>query len=267
MLSFKDGLQSLPRALAARLADRYHPRTSVETVSPLEGGGFTVRARRDGDPVAWTARHVVVAADGAPAADWVRAMDSGLAALLESFPYNRLIVISLGIERASATLPAGFGFLVPRGEELRILGAIVPSNFLPGRAPDGCAALSVFIGGELDDTAFDLADDEIEGVLCRNLRRAIGWDGRARAIHIERWPRAIPQYDLRHAARLRQIAQAEARWPGLHLAGNWRGGVGVPDRVEFARRLSETIAGSLRASDAAIPERTAHATAFARGAA
>jgi oxygen-dependent protoporphyrinogen oxidase len=253
LLSFRGGLATLPRALAARLGERYHASTRVESIEPpsptANGGGqglWRVRARERGRdaPCEWQAERLAIAAEGREAAAWLRPMDPELGALMESFPYNRLAVASLGIERSGAPgLPEGFGFLVPRGQGLRVLGAIVLSNIFPDRAPDGCAAMSVIAGGELDQAAFDLADDELEGLVRRDLRRAIGWDGRARVLRVERWPVAIPQYDMRHGARMRQVEVAEARWPGLSLMGNWRGGVGVPDRVEAMSKLAQEIAG------------------------
>jgi oxygen-dependent protoporphyrinogen oxidase len=248
LLSFRGGLAALPRALAERLGERYHAATRIEAIAPPSDqtqGFWRVRARRQGaaEPEQWLARRLVIAAEGPEAAAWLRPMDPELGGLLESFPYNRLVVVALGIERAGAPgLPEGFGFLVPRGQGLRILGAIVLSNIFPDRAPAGCAAMSVIAGGELDPAAFDLVDDEIEGLVRRDLRRAIGWDGRARVLRVERWPVAIPQYDMRHGARMRQAEDAEARWPGLALAGNWRGGVSVPDRVEAMSKLAQEIA-------------------------
>jgi oxygen-dependent protoporphyrinogen oxidase len=248
LLSFRGGLETLPRALARRLGERYHPRTAITSIEPIDGGGFRVRTEQNGQAADWQTRELVVAAEAAEAARWLRAMDGELAAVLDAFPYNRLVAASLGIETADVRLPEGFGFLAPRGEGLRILGAILLSNFFPDRAPGGCAAMSIFIGGELDPAAFDLDDDEIFGLVRRDLRRAIGWTGRPRSLHIERWPRAIPQYDLRHGARMRQIEAAEKRWPGLSLMGNWRGGVSVPDRVEATWQLSRELAGLATAS-------------------
>ena len=50
--------------------------------------------------------------------------------------------------------PNGFGFLVPRGERPRILGALWDSSVFPGeRAPSGKILLRVMIGGALDPEA------------------------------------------------------------------------------------------------------------------
>ena len=56
-----------------------------------------------------------------------------------------------------------------------------------------------------------------------------------------RLPRAIPQYEVGHAARLGRIATAAAALPGLELLGNWRGGIAMPDCVREARAVADTL--------------------------
>ncbi|MEN6627590.1 MAG: protoporphyrinogen oxidase [Candidatus Sumerlaeia bacterium] len=241
LVSFRDGLDRLPAALAAKLGDRYHGSTRIERIEDGGDGGFRVVASGQ----AWRARHLVVAAEADQASEWLEPLDSNVSAVLRHFPYNRLVAMGLGIDAGEARVPEGFGFLVPRGEGVRILGAIVNSNFLPGRAPQGCATMTIFIGGDLDPAAADLADDELIGLVKRDLRTAIGWRGEPRSVFIERWPRAIPQYRMDHGERLRQIEAAEARRPGLHLVGNWRGGVAIADRIEYTHGLSRELLGRL----------------------
>jgi oxygen-dependent protoporphyrinogen oxidase len=268
LVSFRDGLQRLPEALAARLGERYRSATAIERIEPAGDGAWRVVTSAAGrsnienenenengreagaQRQVWTARELVIAAEADHAARWIEGFDSEAAAVLRSFPYNRLVVAALGIEKRQARLPEGFGFLAPRGEGVRLLGAIINSNFLPGRAPERCAALTIFIGGDLDQAAFDLDDDEIIGLLKRDLRVALGWSGVYRSLHLERWPRAIPQYDMRHGRRLAQIEEAEARHPGLHLVGNWRGGTAIADRVEFTRALAQRISKKLMTTPA-----------------
>lgn len=237
LVSFRDGLDALPARLAEKLGDRYHGSTRIERIADAPGDGFSVLAGGR----TWRARHLVIAAEADQAAEWLEPLDGEVAAVLRHFPYNRLVAMGLGIDATEARLPGGFGFLVPRGEGLRILGAIVNSNFLPGRAPQGCAAMTIFIGGDLDAAATDLNDDEIMGLVRRDLRRAVGWQGQPKSVYMERWRRAIPQYTMRHGERLRQIEAAEARRPGLHLVGNWRGGVAIADRIEYTCRLSRAL--------------------------
>ncbi len=237
LVSFRDGLDALPARLAEKLGSRYHGSTRIERIADAPDGGFSVLAGGR----TWRARHLVIAAEADQAAEWLEPLDGEVAAVLRHFPYNRLVAMGLGIDATEARLPGGFGFLVPRGEGLRILGAIVNSNFLPGRAPQGCAAMTIFIGGDLDAAATDLNDDEIMGLVRRDLRRAVGWQGQPKSVYMERWRRAIPQYTMRHGERLRQIEAAEARRPGLHLVGNWRGGVAIADRIEYTCRLSRAL--------------------------
>jgi oxygen-dependent protoporphyrinogen oxidase len=248
LVSFLGGLQRLPIALAEKLGENYHSGVSITSLHPLEGGGFSVAALHGDHEETWTARELVIAAEADQAAKWVEPFDAETAIALRSVPYNRLAVVGLGLGAADAALPPGFGFLAPRGEGLRILGAIINSNFLPGRAPAGAAALTIFIGGELDPAAADLSEEELIEHVRHDLGLALQWRGAVRSAYVEHWPRAIPQYDMLHANRLRWIAAAEARWPGLNLVGNWRGGVAVGDRVETTLKLADAIQARLASS-------------------
>lgn len=246
LVSFRDGLQRLPMALAERLGERYQAATRIVSIEWVGAGeGFRVRAEHGGREQLWLARELVVAAEADHAARWLEPFDGEIAATLRSFPYNKLAVVALGLDAREAALPEGFGFLAPRGEGLRILGAIVNSNFLPGRAPEGCAALTIFIGGDLDPEAAELSEAALIELVRADLGRAAAWRGQPRSVYVEKWPRAIPQYDMAHGERLRKIEAAEARWPGLRLMGNWRGGVAIGDRVEYTRKLAGAILARL----------------------
>jgi protoporphyrinogen oxidase len=40
---------------------------------------------------------------------------------------------------------------------------------------------------------------------------------------------------------LAAIERTESNWPGLHLAGSYRGGVAIPDRIALGRRVAARI--------------------------
>ena len=78
----------------------------------------------------------------------------------------------------------------------------------------------------------DLSDDELVDVARADLARLFGLTGAdAEPVFREvvRWPRAIPQYELGHLARVARVehglAAVTADRPGLFLAGNYLHGV------------------------------------------
>ena len=60
-------------------------------------------------------------------------------------------------------------------------------------------------------------------------------------IRIFRHPHAIPQYGLSSGERFATIDQLEARYPGLILAGNMKGGIGMADRIRQATGIAENL--------------------------
>ena len=58
---------------------------------------------------------------------------------------------------------------------------------------------------------------------------------------VARWPQAIPQYEIGHLARIEALDDALRAHSGLHLAGNWRGGIAVGDCLENGRLLGERL--------------------------
>jgi oxygen-dependent protoporphyrinogen oxidase len=59
---------------------------------------------------------------------------------------------------------------------------------------------------------------------------------------VRRWPRALPQYELGHGRFVALTESIERELPGLHLAGSYRDGVSVPDRLEKAAAIAAAIA-------------------------
>ncbi|MFO0982009.1 MAG: FAD-dependent oxidoreductase [Planctomycetota bacterium] len=100
------------------------------------------------------------------------------AAELAQVPYAAVVVISFGLRREQVRHPLdGFGFLVPRGEGLRILGCLFPSSLFDGRAPAGCVTLTCFLGGATDPEAMALDDAALRRLALGDIDRALGLRG------------------------------------------------------------------------------------------
>jgi oxygen-dependent protoporphyrinogen oxidase len=110
-----------------------------------------------------------------------------------------------------------------------------------GRAPEGHVAIAAFAGGRTDPGILDLDDDALHGAVLADLDRSLGLAGEPVVRHLARWARAIPQYEVGHGRFVELASGIEREYPGLHLAGNFRGGVSVPDCIQNATELAEGI--------------------------
>jgi protoporphyrinogen/coproporphyrinogen III oxidase len=245
LTSFTGGTQDLIDALAARLGPALRLRTAVTGLT-RQGAGWHVQTDRD-EP--FDADAVVLAAPAGVSADLVEPWDVPLATTLRAIPSAPLAVVCVGYDEAEVTRTRGpldgFGFLVPRGEGLRILGALWDSSVYPGRAPGGRVLIRAMIGGAHDRSVLALSDDELLATVRTDLRRAMQLDTEPSFVRIFRHPLGIPQYTVGHLDRLAAIEARLAAWPGLFLAGNAYRGPSINACIADADRLAAATLGYL----------------------
>jgi oxygen-dependent protoporphyrinogen oxidase len=231
LLSFRDGLQSLPRALASRLGTRLETRTSVESVRPVSGGGWTVAAS-SGER---TAAQVVLATPAAETARLLEPFAPEAARALREIPHPFLAVLHFSWPLHELSRPLdGFGHLAVPQPGRRVLGAVWSSSLFAGRAPAGHSLVTAFVGGARDPEAAALSDGDLTRIAARELTATLGARREPELVLLTRYARSIPQYVAGHAARRKVLEEAEARFPGLTLLGNYRDGVSVGDVVRNA---------------------------------
>lgn len=234
--SFEDGMETLIEKLAARVGrDRIRTCTPVDRVEPL-GAGYRVRTGRG---ESFSAGQVVVAAPARAASSFLHPLDPVLAAELAGIEYAPLAVLALAYRDEDLPAPlAGFGFLAPPEQGLRILGCLWDSSIFSNRAPLGWALVRAMIGGARDPGAADLPEEELLQAVRRDLAVSMGIAAAPRWHRVFRHPLGIPQYVVGHAARLSRIEERRSRWPGLMLSGNSYRGVSVNHCVAEAARLA-----------------------------
>jgi len=225
LLSFRGGLETLPLAMARALGPAFRPSTGAVTISPHWGGWRVSTASGE-----WDARELILATPAAAASELVGPFAPDAAEALAGIPHPPLAVLHLAWPTTSLARPLrGFGHLVVPDPSRRVLGAVWSSALFPGRAPEGQALLTVFLGGARDPDACALSDGELVAAASRDLESEGIVRGQPRLVLLTRWPRAIPQYERGHGARIEALGRAEARWPGLRFVGNYRGGISVGD--------------------------------------
>jgi oxygen-dependent protoporphyrinogen oxidase len=235
LLSFREGLQALPRALAASLGERLKTAMPLRSLRPIPGGGWELTTSSS----VRTAERAVLATPAAEAARLLEAFAPEAARILREIPHPPLAVLHFSWPLSDLPRPLdGFGHLAVPQPDRRVLGAVWSSRLFAGRAPAGQTLVTAFVGGARDPKAAALSDDEISAVAARELAATLGARREPRLVLLTRYARSIPQYVAGHAARLKVLEDTEARFPGLALLGNYRGGVSVGDVVRNAESLT-----------------------------
>jgi protoporphyrinogen/coproporphyrinogen III oxidase len=257
LTSFTGGMEDLVRTAAAALGGDVRTGCRVAELNVRPNQGDRARPRLVGArtfSLACGARQVeadavVLAGPAHETAELVRGFAPGASTLLAAIHTAPLAVVCLGYDLAALTAERGaldgFGFLVPRGEGPRILGALWESSIYPGRAPLGKALLRVMIGGATDLAAVELSDGELLATVRTDLERTMNLRLAPEFVHIIRHWRGIPQYTIGHAGRLERIEAALASYRGLFLAGNSYRGVSINACIDDARRVAGNVADHL----------------------
>ncbi len=213
IISFQNGLQSLPNQIASSLGDRFHPNTSLESLERTDKGFLANGLEYD---------RVVLTS---PPYTWPT---KGIMANKPTLSYAPVVSVSLGFAASDITHPIdGFGMLIPEKEHRNVLGVLFPTAIFSNRAPVGHHLLTSFIGGSRQPHLTELDDDATIRMTLHECRNMLGVEGEPVMTHITRWKHAIPQYGMHFSAFLSDLDALEVAHPGLTFLGNFRNGIGL----------------------------------------
>ncbi|WP_375446023.1 protoporphyrinogen oxidase [uncultured Fibrella sp.] len=237
--SFRDGMQMLPKALAAKL-------THAQFACPVE----RIERTRTG----WTVHtatglqfvdRLVMAVPTAVAAHLLADHVPEFTQALRQIEYPPMVAVHTAYKRADVAHPLnGFGGLNPAVEGRFAAGHIWSSSIFPDRCPADEVLFTTFVGGQQNAANARLPEAVIRASVHRELADSFGiraatpsWQ------HLFDWPNAIPQYDRQIRAVKQLVPPLEAE--NLFICANWYGGVSLSDCIGKARalgaRLTEAI--------------------------
>lgn len=252
LFSFRDGMQTFPRALADQLntvngmKSHVYLNCSVERIIPFRAGQYPIyhiAYRESGKPITIQAQTVVLAVPAYVTSRIIEPIDPAMAKMLDSIYYPPVAEVFIGFRGDQIKSPLdGFGFLVPAKEKRSILGTIWSSVLFPNRSPQGTAALTTFVGGARQPELVAESDETLSRRVLSDLRSIMGIDGNPIYIKITRWDRAIPQYNLGYSVLLKAMDRFEENFRGAFLCSNYRGGIAVGDCVMSAEKTAEKVA-------------------------
>ncbi len=244
--SFREGNETLVRALANKLGAALLTETSVAQISRQNDGSFDIHLKTKHGGECVSTHSLVLATPTDVTGKLLSALDSSFEAQLSSIEYAAVAVVSLGYRKKDIGHSLnGFGFLVPRSAGLRVLGSVWNSSLFPGRAPDGHALLTSFGSGTTDPAASKLKPEELASLVHSEISPLLSISSSPVFSNVTIWPRALPQYNLGHADRLEAVAKACSRFPGLWLTGNYLRGPAIGSCVDQALAVAEGVRGEL----------------------
>jgi oxygen-dependent protoporphyrinogen oxidase len=245
LCSFRDGMETFPRAFATRLGSSLLLETSVSSLRHGKANGkpwFEADITRHNHRELLAANAVVMATPTNVTSQILLGLTDRFSPLFSQIEYAPVTVVSACYRREQFRQPHdGFGFLVPREEGLRVLGTVFNSSLFAGRAPDGMVCFTSFAGGATDPQFCELSDEEITETICGEVARILGITGQPAMTNLHRYARALPQYNLGHSQVVKSLEALATAMPGLFLAGNYLTGPSIGACVEQAFRTAEAV--------------------------
>lgn len=240
VVSFINGLQTLPTALADLHADNISLNTAVRSVNETERG-YELRS----DSGTTAVDEVVLTTPAPVTASLIDGVDPTTADALRELTYNPLAVVHLDTDVSLE----GHGHLIPHSESLVTRGVTWNAGLFPPRterparedgtrisASTGRAGIyTCFLGGAKTTEVVDWDDDRLGAVAASEFTTVTGVV--ADPIRVHRLRPGMPAYDQSWMASSRIDPP-----PGIHLCANYESRAGIPGRVRRARRLAARLA-------------------------
>lgn len=238
--TFRGGMAELGRTIASKVAGPVHQNRQILSIT-RDGQRWTLGAA-DGSRGGFD--HVVLAI---PTFDVARidGFPADLMPDLGLLRYNPVCVVALGFDRSQVDHPLdGFGFLVPKLENRKILGSLFSSTLWPHTVPAGKVLLRTMVGGGRQPILAEYTEPDLVDLVRGELSELLGVRGDPEFVHIARYARGIPEYPVGHHDTVRRL-KTQLEGTGLHLAGNAWDGIGVNDCVAAALPRARAILESL----------------------
>ncbi len=220
MVTARDGMESLVRALEQRLRERL-------------GSRFQLGVRVEKFP---DAPNVVVCTPAGSAGALLASQSPEASRALEAIQYAPLVSVT-AFARSEKFLqgsPRGVGVLVPENQtERKCLGILFNSSAFPNRvsSPE-LSSFTVMLGGSSAPEWAQKSEDEIRETVTVELQAMLGLQGQPEHQQVTCWERAIPVYAPSLLSVWKALRETLGRRPGLVLFGNYTGQVSVRGLIE-----------------------------------
>jgi oxygen-dependent protoporphyrinogen oxidase len=244
MFSFKNGMQTFPKAIAALLGDKIQFNTKIVGVEK-EGGGWKTIIEKDGVRSSIHSDFILSTVPIYAAKEFFGSIDSNFKMHADDIYYPPVMVLYAGFKKAEIGRKLdGFGFLIPSKEKKSFLGAIWSSTIFQDRCDDDNAAFTLFVGGARAPHLFDMDKQSLIDKVISEFKELMTIKADPIILRDKMWPQAIPQYNIGYIEHENYFDRFEAEQPGIFISGNFRGGISVGDCIKNSELVYNKIVAS-----------------------
>jgi oxygen-dependent protoporphyrinogen oxidase len=162
--------------------------------------------------------------------------------IINNLLYTQVWEVSLGFKKWEGMKLDGFGGLIPSKEKRDILGILFMSSLFKNRSPKDGALVTIFMGGARRPDIAEMNESEIKTIVERECKDLLSIpDFNPDLFKVIKHNKAIPQYGIDSGQRFGVIYEIEKKYKGLIIGGNLRNGIGMADRIQQGKALSQDI--------------------------
>jgi len=239
MISFTHGLNTICDAIKKQLPNKcVITDSNVKTICKNNEQWEVKTAEQT-----YIADKVIFATPAKETAEIISEHSPQASKLINRIEYAPIIVCALSYPKNSIKHPMnGYGFLVPRKENIRTLGCLFSHNIFAGKAPDGSNLLTCFLGGATDKKAIEIPQDEIIKTINEELKELLGHNqDNPEVIYFKKYERAIPQYQMGHQNILDDLSKEIPDSSNIVFCSNWNKGLSVADCIKNAENIAQKL--------------------------
>jgi oxygen-dependent protoporphyrinogen oxidase len=242
--SFKEGMGTLVESLARKLGEDLRFGAKVKSITAQNGEqerkpGWRIHLS-SGDEI--NADAVVLATPAYAAVPLFKESAPKLSSLLAAIEHTPMDVVSSAYDREQVRHPLdGFGFMVPRREGLHTICTFWNSSLFPSHARSGTAVMTSFAARGSDANLTEMPDDLVVQRVEAENAVVLGITGAPIDRMMWKYTLALPQYNVGHAQRVKEIREVASRLPGLFLAGNYLAGRSIGDCVDTGFQAADLL--------------------------
>lgn len=245
-VSFKNGMQTLTDELTENLRDEVETETEALQIDKSENGKFKIQTtaakinRESFDAI-------VISTASFAAAKLIENFDGELSQKLREIYHPPIAVIVSAFRKEDVNYDLdGFGFLIPKVEQRKILGSLWSSVIFENRAPENVHLLTTFVGGARNAELFGKSEDELFQIARAELDSILGLKGEPIFQKIRRWQQAIPQYNLGYEKIVDSIENFKKNNAGFFFCSNFYRGISVSDCIKSSIIATEEVLDYLK---------------------